>query len=159
MDGNRINQTLKASDKEDILTAIRTIREKLPFLIDLSAEERQSLPKMGDKSRAFVNQAMQLAAQDDSFLPRSFEVSEMQQDAALAEDLYQIIIALAPLAELIEDTYLAVGSEAYSAALVVYQSAKANRRGEGLDSLLDGMARRFARKSGGTTPPDNLPAT
>lgn len=38
-----------------------TIKQKLPFLIDLIAEERKSLPKMGDKSRAFVSKALEVA--------------------------------------------------------------------------------------------------
>ncbi len=57
MNTNRIDATLSPGDKDEVLAAIATLKGKLPFLIDLSPEERRALPKMGDKSRAFVSRA------------------------------------------------------------------------------------------------------
>ena len=62
---NRIDASISTTVRDEILDLIAQIRTKLPFLIDLSPEERQTLPKMGDKSRAFVSGALQLAEQDD----------------------------------------------------------------------------------------------
>lgn len=150
---NRINATLSKADSDTILEAIAQIRQLLPFLIDLTPEERQTLPKMGDKSRAFVSQALQLAENDDSYLPRSFDVAEMKRDVELAESLYPIMVALKQLSEFVDDTHIQVGSEAYTAALVVYQSAKRNGQGAALDGLLDSLGQRFARKSKEEPPP------
>lgn len=144
---NRITAELSAADQDKVLDFITQIRAALPFLIDLSPEDRQALPKMGVKSRAFVSQALQLAEHDDSYLPRSFDVAEMKRDVALAESLYPIMVALKQLSEFVDDTYVQVGSEAYTAALVVYQSAKRNGQGTALDGLLDALGQRFARKS------------
>ena len=36
------------------LTVVATIREKLPFLIDLTADQRKALPKMGDKPALII---------------------------------------------------------------------------------------------------------
>ena len=55
MSDNRISASLSQADRDAVMKAIATIREKLPFLVDLTTEERRSLPKMGDKSRAFVS--------------------------------------------------------------------------------------------------------
>ncbi|MHC5613511.1 MAG: hypothetical protein ACYTXA_21560 [Nostoc sp.] len=52
---NRISANLAPADKEAVMQAIATIREKLPFLVDLTPEDRRKILKMGDKSRAFVN--------------------------------------------------------------------------------------------------------
>lgn len=144
---NRINAILTAEDRDKILNNLAEIKTLLPFLIDLSPEDRQSLPKMGDKSRAFVGNSLELAEYDDRYLPRSFDVPEFRRDVELAEALYPISIALRQLSEFVDDTYIQVGSEAYTAALVVYQSAKRNGKGEGLDDLLDALGERFARKS------------
>ena len=144
---NRIDADLSAANRDTILTAVAQIRTLLPFLIDLSPEERQALPKMGDKSRAFVSGALQLAQQDDSYLPRSFDVAEMKRDVELADALYPIMVALKQLSEFVDDTYIQVGSEAYTAALLVYQSAKRNGKGSALDGLLDALGQRFARKT------------
>jgi hypothetical protein len=147
MSENRVNATLTAADQQAVMTAINTIREKLPFLIDLSPEDRRGLPKMGDKSRAFVSQALDMATQNSDFLPRSFDVEEMRQDVELVASLQTISAALTQLQEMVEDTYLAVGSEAYTAALAVYNYARSSGQGAALDNLLDAMGRRFARKT------------
>lgn len=152
---NRIDAALTTADKDEILNTLRLIRTKLPFLVDLSPEDRQSLVKMGDKSRAFVAQALTIAEQDDSFLPRSFDVAEMRQDVELLEALAPIMVAVTQLNELLGDTYALAGSDAYAAALVVYGAAQRDGNGAALDALTDTLGRRFARKSKGKTLPEN----
>jgi len=121
MPENRVSANLSQADQQAVLAAIQTIREKLPFLIDLTPEERRNLPKLGDKSQAFVAQAMTIATQNTDILPRGFDVAEFQKDVALLTALQPFMAALTQLQELVEDTYLEVGSEAYAAALAVYQ--------------------------------------
>ena len=147
MDKNLISASLNAKDKQAIMEAIQTIREKLPFLIDLSKQDRQHLPKLGDKSRAFVEKALEVAKQNVDMLPRSFEPKEFEQDLQLFSDMSSIFIALSQLNELVDDTTLAVGSDAYSAALDVYTYAKAARIGSGLEELKGMMAKRFTKKA------------
>jgi len=141
-----ISATLDAKDRSAVMNAIATIKEKLPFLIDLNANERKALPKMGDKSRAFVSKALEVATQNPDFLPRSFDLEELRKDVQLFEAMYPIVVALTQLQELVDDTCLAVGSEAYAAALQVYSYAKASGQGSGLDGVVGEMGQRFARK-------------
>ncbi|MDZ7961751.1 MAG: hypothetical protein RMY34_28395 [Aulosira sp. DedQUE10] len=142
-----ISAALKQSERDEVLQAIATIKEKLPFLIDLTNEERKALPKMGDKSRAFVSKALEVATQNPEFLPRSFDLDEMRKDVQLFEALYPVLLSLSQLQELVDDTSLAVGSEAYAAALQVYNYAKASGQGGGLETVVDEMGQRFARRS------------
>lgn len=143
MTSNRISTMLSQAGREAVMSAVTTIREKLPFLIDLSAEERKSLPKMGHKSRAFVSKALEVAKQNPDFLPWSFDLNEMQQDVELFETLFPLQLSLTQLQELVDDTTMAVGSEAYAAALVVYNFAKASGQGSGLDAVVDEMGQRI----------------
>jgi hypothetical protein len=152
MPDNRVSATLSEADKQAVLASINTIREKLPFLIDLSPEDRKALPRLGDKSRGFVSQALQIASQNADILPRSFDVEEMRKDFELLDALSPVLLALAQLNELVEDTYIEVGSEAYAAALAVYQYTRAAGKGAALDGALDTLGQRFARKSGKATP-------
>jgi hypothetical protein len=147
MPNNRITATLSTADTTAVMDAINTIRTKLPFLLDLSKEERHALPKMGDKSRAFVQRALEIATQNPNILPRSFDIEEMRRDVELANALQPVMVALSQLQELVDDTSLQVGSEAYTAALMVYQYARAAGQGAALDGLLDDLGQRFARKS------------
>ena len=144
---NVVNAQLSVADRQAVLAAITTIKEKLPFLTDISPEERRTLPKMGDKSRAFVSKALELATQNQGILPRSFDLEAMQRDVELTEGLYPILLALTQLLELVEDTYVIAGSEAYTAALLVYSYAKASGKEAGLDEAIDNLGRRFARKT------------
>lgn len=145
---NRINATLTAADRDSVLAAIATIRQKLPFLIDLTSQERSGLVKFGDKSRAFVSKALEVATQNPSALPRSFNVEEMKTDVQLYEDLQPILMAINKLQDLVEDTVMETGSEAYVAALAVYQYVKASGAGDALEVAADDLSRRFARKGG-----------
>ena len=147
MADNRIDAALSEADRAAVLAAIETIKTKLPFLIDLSPKERQELPKMGDKSQAFVFGVAALVASDPSFLPRNFEEANFIRDVALVRALQGIRQELMSLAELVDDTTVAAGSEAYVAALIAYKAAQENGRGEGLDNLLDELGQRFARVS------------
>jgi hypothetical protein len=147
MADNRISASLSTADRQAVLDAINTIRQKLPFLVDLSPEERHTLPKMGDASQAFVAQAIQVAEQNADILPRSFDVEEMRKDVDLLNALSPVRNALAQLSELVEDSYMATGSEAYTAALLVYQYARSAGKGAALDGALDALGQRFARKS------------
>jgi len=147
MSNSPISAQLSQADRDAVMAAIATIKAKLPFLIDLSAEDRKALPKMGDKSRAFVSKAMEVATQNPDFLPRSFDLAELQKDVQLFEALYPVLMSLTQLHDLVDDTCLAVGSEAYAAALQVYTYAKASGQGTGLETAVEELGLRFARKT------------
>ncbi len=147
MPDNRISASLSKADREAVMQAIATIREKLPFLIDLTTEERRTMLKMGDKSRAFVSKALEVGTQNPDFLPRAFNLEEMRRDVELYEALYSVLLSLTQLQELVDDTCIAAGSEAYTAALAIYNYAKASGDVTGLDAVIDEMGRRFTRRS------------
>jgi hypothetical protein len=153
MPDNRVSASLSQADQQAVLAAVNTIREKLPFLIDLTPDERRALPKMGESSRGFVTQALTVATQNEDILPRSFDVNEMRGDLELLDSLRPVLNALSQLSELVEDTYTAIGSEAYTSALLVYQYARSAGKGSALDGALDALGQRFARKSRSATPP------
>ena len=153
MNNNRISATLPKADADAVAAAISTIRQKLPFLIDLTADERRALTKLGDKSRAFVLKALEVATQNPTMLPGSFGLQEMKADVELFESLEPIFMAINKLQDLIDDTLMLAGSEAYAAALAVYTFARLSDAGEALELAADDLGRRFVRKSKrGTSP-------
>ena len=147
-----VTGTLNAADRDAVLAAMQTIKDRLPFLMALSTADRQALPKAGAKGRVFIAQALEVARQNPGILPRSFDIEEFACDAELIESLLPITIALGQLAELIADTQVAVETDAYTAALMVYQQAKLAGKSIALETNLDGLAARFARKSKTVTP-------
>ena len=128
------------------MASIDQINQQLPFLIDVGPEEQPSMARLGDRNLAFTRKALEIATLNPDFLPRSFDLDEMRRDLELFESLQPILLALTHLRELIDDTAVAVGSEAYAAALEVYRYAKANGTVAGLDNLVDEMGQRFAQQ-------------
>lgn len=152
MNQNLVSGTLSAEDAAAVRAAIETIRQKLPFLTGLDPETRRGLPRMGDKSRAFVHKCLELANQNVGMLPRAFDLDEYNRDVALEGELLPLAESVRQLSEMIDDTLTAVRSDAYLASLMVYQSAKTAGKGTGLDGALDDLGRRFGRKSGVIAP-------
>jgi hypothetical protein len=148
MNENRVSGTLSGEDVAAMQAAVGTIKQKLPFLKGLDPEARKSLPRMGDKSRAFVRKCLEVANQNPGMLPRAFDLDEFRRDVALDEAMLPIGQMIHQLAEMLDDTQTAMRSDAYLAALAVYSSAKLAGKGQGLDGALDDLGRRFVRKSG-----------
>jgi hypothetical protein len=143
---NRIDAALTVAVKDQILRLIEQIRELMPFLVNLSTDEIASLSKMGDRGLPFVRDAITLAEQDDSFLPRSFDVAAMRRDVDLVELLPSIIVAVSQLKELLGDTYMLAGSDSFAASLDVYKFAQRSGREEAFSESIANMSKRFDRK-------------
>jgi len=148
MPSNRIDAAFTSEQRDKAKAALATLSETLPFLVDLTTEDRASLPKFGEKNRSFVVKALAIAEGHPEILPASFSLDEVRADVELVESLYPLRNAVEALFGKIDDTYFAAGSEAYAAALLVYQYAKLHNLAScALEDSLDDLGRRFARKS------------
>lgn len=139
-----ITGSLSSQDIQAIKVALQTVQEKLPFLITLSNEERRSLVKMGDKSLAFVNNSITAAQSNRNILPATFDVEELVRDYQLATALTEVLISMRQITEQVDDTLLAVGSEAMSGSLTVYDYVKtAAKKTPGLKTVAEQLGERF----------------
>jgi hypothetical protein len=153
---NKINATISAADRDKILELINQIFALLPFRVDLTTEERQSLVKMGESGRPFVEGTLMLVEQDDSFMPRSFDKTKMRQDSDFYVNMQPVSVQMSRLNEAVSDTIMLTGSDLIMAGLEVYRNAKDNGQGANLDNLVPLIGKRFKRKSkpeGGSNPP------
>ena len=141
-----IDTTLSVQDQAEILAALKTVREKLPFLNGLTPRERQQLTKLGRKSQTFVVQALDMAVSNSELMPRCLDVEKARRDLELVEALNPILQMLNQLKELVEDTQMLAGSEAYAAARLAYISAKATGKNMGLDEVVNELSLQFSRK-------------
>lgn len=155
---NYVSGTLTAAQVTAIIGALATIRTNLPFLRNLDPEDRRSLPKMGPKTQPFVTQVFLAAKANPATLPASFDLPGYEADLALWQALGPIATQLTQLAELFDDTMIALGSDLYSESLDAYTYLKAGNGASGLDELRSTMGKRFMKRSAKTaeTP---VPAT
>lgn len=123
---NRNNTPIPAATLAAVNQKLQEIRDLLsPYLITVKPEERRELPKMGDKSLAFVLKAADLATANTKLLPIYLDVPALQLDAATAQALRPVQQALEGLVYDVESTRMVAGSEGYTAALMAYGAFKA----------------------------------
>ena len=151
MDTNRISASISAQDQQVVMAAIADIRQKLPFLIDLTKTDRVGIPKLGDKSQAFVKKAVDIGTQHPDIFPSGF-LDEMRKDARLFEALSPIRLAIDQLQKQVDDTVMQVGAEVFAAARTVYTVTKTPFAEAKLRTAADDLGKRFGRKSKSPAP-------
>jgi hypothetical protein len=144
MSYQNISAAISDQDMESIKKSLDSIDSKLSFLIHLTPTERHDLFKMGDKSLAFVKNSMMAAQQNRDILPVSFDLPEFEKDFQLIQDLTEILTRLHQITEEVDDTLIAVGSEAMRSSLTVYDYVKtASKNQPGLKTLAEQLGERF----------------
>ena len=139
-----INASLSDVDLQEIKQAIDIIERKMPFLITLSYEERKRMYKMGDKRLAFVQNSFNAAQSNRNILPASFDLEAYTNDYKLAASLTELLMRLTQLTEQVDDTLMAVGSEAMSSSLTVYDYVKtAAKKTPGLKAIAEQLGTLF----------------
>jgi len=142
---NKISVQMDPSSIERILAAIGVINAEMPFLQNLTTNERINLLKMGDKTVSFVNKALEYAKQNPQVVPSFLDVAEMEKDVVLINSLVKVLYPVQQIVEKMDDTTMLAGSEAYSAALVFYNAAKGAAKAgvPGMKTLVDDLSSRF----------------
>ena len=149
---NRIDTAFTDAQQVAASKALDDLAAALPFLHDLSPEDRKTLYKLGDKSRTLVDQALIVAQQHTDALPRSFDVEQYERDVALYRALEPLYMRLMNLFERVEDTRMLVGAEAMEAARAVYYHTKGHPGAAELSEAAKALGRRYDR--GPSTPAD-----
>lgn len=156
---NKVSASISAQDKADILAAFNTIRTKLPFLINLTADGRRSTPAIATE-RGGMNTTFptEMAAHAD-LVPSYVNMTEVNKDSALWDDLDEIEAAANGVCAAISDTKQAVGNDLLLAYLSFYNNVgQAAKRGvAGIQAVYDNLRRYFKRGSTTPTPPPANP--
>ena len=148
MSYQNISAAVSAADLQAIKDAIAVIQQKLPFLINLSSDERKGIYKAGPNSLSFVQNALQAAQNNPDIFPKSFNVAEFGSDVNLFAALTDLNTLLAQVGSSIDDTRLAVGGEAMKEATQVYNYVKAAvANTPGLKPVADQLGQRFQKAS------------
>lgn len=142
---NRVSATLTAEQINEVKTALQKVRDTLPFLIGLTNDERQSLPKMSKVNRGFTDDALNAIANNSSMFPAYLNVSELRKDLQLYDQLDELVTLANQICELLRDTQMLAGSEAYATALTGYKLVAAAATGgvPGAKTIHETLKKRF----------------
>jgi hypothetical protein len=155
---NKISASLSAQDMTDIMDAFATIKAKLPFLINLTPEEKRRMPNISTERGGMVDTFTSEMGLHPELIPTYVDMPELAIDTALFTQLETIRSCANELCEGINDTHQALGSDMYLAFLSFYNNVKqaAKRAVVGADSIFQNLRRFFQR---GSPPPPPTPPT
>jgi len=94
------------------------------YLVSMIADQKAGLPKMGEKSIPFVTKGAEYLRIAGTPAPPYIEPAELDVDFKAYETLRQIRQVATPTVEMLDDTMLLCGSEAYVAVLAFYNYLK-----------------------------------
>lgn len=134
------------TEVKDAVTLIRTKLE--PYLVALTPDERKTLPKMSDKTVAFVEKVLGYTESTPDFAPPYMKVDEMKIDVKAVEDLNSILKPLQQIESNLDDTVMVCGSEAYVSGLSYYNSVKMAAKLDipSAKSIYDDLKKRFTNR-------------
>lgn len=163
---NKISLTVSPEQKSAIeaaITALRTaLEEPVNLLSNLTAEEKQAIPKISDKTLAFHNKCQLYMTQNPTLVPNFVDMAERAKDLALVETLLPCLTQLRTLWEGMDDTVTTAFSDAYYGDLSFYQGIRvaAKRSVPGADTMYNDLKERFpgGRRASNPTPPADPPA-
>ncbi|MBI9071952.1 MAG: hypothetical protein JEY94_10155 [Melioribacteraceae bacterium] len=133
----------------EVKDAVTLIKTKLdPFLVALTPDERKTLPKMSDKTVAFVEKTLGYTESTPDFAPPYMKVDEMKIDLKAVDDLNGIFKPLQQIESNLDDTIMVCGSEAYVSALSYYNSVKMAAKLDipSAKPIYDDLKKRFTNK-------------
>lgn len=147
---NRISAEVTAANVTAIMTKLTEINGLLPFLINLTKQERIELPKLGSASLAFDEQCASYMATAPNLVPPFVDPDEVNKDRALRIILADAFREAKKLCEKLDDTLMLVGSEIWMADLSFYQTVRqaARRDVPGADTIYDDLKARFPGVAG-----------
>jgi hypothetical protein len=143
---NLISATLTTADATAIIESLSIVKTKMPFLSTLQKTDVSSLFKIGNAYLPFIDKIYQVVVTHPEILPAIFDKDEFLRDYELFNTMRPIFNQINELAESVQKTFTAVGSDTLVSALEVYAAVKQNKdKVPGLSVMNDEMAVFFKR--------------
>jgi hypothetical protein len=133
-------------DKEtDAITHITAAIEDMPFLIKLDKGTKRSMMSLDDSHVPFVEKCLQYGQKNAGIVPSYVNIGELGKDFTLFTQMQSISRDVNRFAEMVNDTRIAAGTDAYLASLSIYNSVKqAAKMGvPGSQTIVDDLKKAF----------------
>lgn len=143
---NEIAVKIPDEDMAEIRGAIKVLQKKLaPHLASLTPQERKEIPKMGDRTIAFVQKSFEYGAKNKELAPDWLDFGALETDVKAVATLRELWQGLNPLVDALDDSIALSGSEAYQGALLFYGNVKAAAKAKtpGAGAIYEDLAGRF----------------
>lgn len=150
MSKNTVSVQLPQEVVTQLENKFKEIKELLaPYTVTLTGDERVSMPKMSDKSVAFVSKVVDYTISNPKLIPPMMQPEELKKDFEANKTLQPIYAISQQISDMMKDTLIVTGSEAYTQALLYYASVKmAVKMGDSeAKSIQEDLGKRFPKGS------------
>jgi len=121
---NVISKEINPKSINEIIDLIKAIRAKMPYLNDIDSSSRLLLPKLKEEQVPFVSKCLGHAKNVPAIAPNYIDINEFEKALNSFNELQAVLNALKSLTELVENTIAVSGSDAYVAAISIFNSVK-----------------------------------
>lgn len=132
---------------ENVLKGYQMLRDNMPFLINLSPEERYKHSEIDVKRIPFVRKSLEYARKDPDPLPRNIDLHKLGVDLDVVLKLKRIKREHQKLSEALADTLAVFGNNSYQLSLIIYKSYGQARSTDypGIDSIYNDLSKHHKR--------------
>jgi len=136
------------SDQElaEVLQAIATIHQKLPYLVLLSPGDKKATSMLDEGRVPFALKAVEYASRETAISPNPPLLEAAKKDLKVYTGLQTVERELSRLSEMVSDTRMLAGAELYQFARVTYKMSKiaASLNVPGTKSIVDDLGILYA---------------
>lgn len=125
---NRISATISDGTIEEIQKGLLEIKSKLPFLVRFLEDNRPYVLEIGENLIPFIDQSMKDGRAYPNLVPPFVDIEELERDLLLFQRLQHLLKPIQELADLLHDTAMAAGSDAFETAVVFYKRVRMGAR-------------------------------
>jgi hypothetical protein len=146
---NQISIVIPQNILDDVTSKLQECKAALaPYMQALTAAERITMLKLGDKTVATVQKTKSYIDTNPEFVPGYMDKAEFLKDEAVASQLSPIENLAVQLSSDISDTVMLAGSEALYGALLYYGQVKeAHHKGiPTAKPIYEDLSQRFAKR-------------
>ena len=150
MSNKEVFGEITPQDKQDIINFLGQINSKLSFLIDLNKDERNQMRStaMSQARKGYADEVLNALNANPQVLPGYFELARFEQKIKLLDDMDALMSKWMPLAEKLDDSLLALGSDIYRKANDGYDALKKGaEKNQALNSVVEKIGKLFERAS------------
>ena len=147
---NKINFQIPEEIATQVNAKIQEVITLLtPYLVALSPDERQTIPKMSDKTIPFVEKSIDYCSSAPQFAPGYLDKEGLVLDMQVYKQLVPIYRLIQQLESNLADTIMEAGAESFVASLSFYNSVKQAARMSipGSKPIYEDLKKRFNKTS------------
>jgi len=151
---NLVSLKITAEQLAEIRSKMSDLETKVkPLLVALSPQQKKELPKMRDRTQAFVGKVVHYVDTNSEFVPPYMDAVELKTDFEAVTALTEFYNRIEQLAELLNDTIILSGSEAYKSALHYYNTVKQSAKAKvpGAQTIFDDLKVQFNKTTAKAT--------